>query len=272
MTHNPDHHIEVDGQLHYVPLTYTVPVFQPGLNIVIEGPDGGGKSTICKLLYEKLQERGINALLTRHPGATALGKHIRKLTKYTDQIDPEIKMDTLEEQLLMLTDGSAFVSQILRPALSTYTTVISDRCNLTTGYAYSVAGGLDTTSLEMMYTLVNYPRINYLFILDLPYEEAKRRLDNRNEELGKDRFESKDEKFQKRIHSCYNIMDSIGFIMKNVDECHLLNALNNSEVIVQKMIEIMDRALKNGMYKTGPIWYNSDTMLLSEESFSKSSE
>jgi len=47
--------------------------------IILEGIDGCGKSTQAAWLSERLRARGIDPLLLREPGGTALGEHLRAL-------------------------------------------------------------------------------------------------------------------------------------------------------------------------------------------------
>ena len=45
-----------------------------GLFIVMEGPDGSGKTTQINLLKEYLEEAGYECLITREPGGTVIGE------------------------------------------------------------------------------------------------------------------------------------------------------------------------------------------------------
>jgi dTMP kinase len=46
--------------------------------VTFEGIDGSGKSTICKLVYEKLKSQGYSVVLTFEPTDTYLGKCVKK--------------------------------------------------------------------------------------------------------------------------------------------------------------------------------------------------
>ena len=48
-----------------------------GAFITIEGPEGGGKTTIAAWLRDRLHEAGRPVLLTREPGGTWLGERLR---------------------------------------------------------------------------------------------------------------------------------------------------------------------------------------------------
>ena len=47
--------------------------------IALEGIDGSGKSTMAKRLYQAFRSAGIDVVLTREPGGTALGEQIRSI-------------------------------------------------------------------------------------------------------------------------------------------------------------------------------------------------
>ncbi|GAG30792.1 unnamed protein product, partial [marine sediment metagenome] len=50
-----------------------------GKFIVLDGPDGCGKSTQCALLTEWLKENGVEVVSLRDPGDTAIGEKIRQI-------------------------------------------------------------------------------------------------------------------------------------------------------------------------------------------------
>src|SRR5512140_480773 len=50
-----------------------------GKFIVLDGPDGCGKSTQAKLLAEYLTAQGVEVLLLRDPGSTPIGEKVRQI-------------------------------------------------------------------------------------------------------------------------------------------------------------------------------------------------
>ena len=64
--------------------------------IVLDGPDGCGKSTQCKMLEEWVNRKGVSTEHFRDPGTTDIGEKIRSIL-----LDPEhCEMDTQTELLL----------------------------------------------------------------------------------------------------------------------------------------------------------------------------
>ena len=51
----------------------------PGLFLVLDGPDGGGKTTQARRLAQWLAERGFDVVTCRDPGGTALGDRLRSI-------------------------------------------------------------------------------------------------------------------------------------------------------------------------------------------------
>jgi dTMP kinase len=95
--------------------------------IVLEGIEGSGKSTQARLLGEWLSSRDVPHLVTREPGGTRIGEEIRAaLLHGGEEIGPRTEL------LLMVAARSAFVSEVVRPALETGMVVIADRYELST--------------------------------------------------------------------------------------------------------------------------------------------
>jgi dTMP kinase len=94
----------------------------PGTFISLEGPEGAGKTTQLKLLTAFLREEGVEHVVTRDPGGTALGKPIRRILLSTDSV-----INPTSELLLYEADRAQNVSEIIIPSLKAGKLVLCDR-------------------------------------------------------------------------------------------------------------------------------------------------
>ena len=105
-----------------------------GRLIVLEGPEGAGKSTQLRRLEGFLRAQGIAFSGFREPGGTALGTEIRRLL-----LEPDREITPRSEALLFMASRAQLVEREIRPALAEGRLVLLDRFFLST-YAYQVAG------------------------------------------------------------------------------------------------------------------------------------
>jgi dTMP kinase len=114
----------------------------PGLFLSFEGADGSGKSTQMRLLVERLRSEGWTVIENQEPGATHIGRQIRRIL-----LDPaHQEMAGMTELLLMFASRAQAAAEIIRPALSRGEIVVSDRfTDSTLAYQGEARGlGFDT--------------------------------------------------------------------------------------------------------------------------------
>lgn len=94
-----------------------------GLFITFEGPDGSGKTTVSRFVYESLLKSGYPVIYTREPGGIDIAEQIRHIV-----LDPKnTAMDVKTEALLYAASRRQhFVEKIL-PALNDNKIVLCDR-------------------------------------------------------------------------------------------------------------------------------------------------
>ena len=105
-----------------------------GLLIVIEGIDGSGKSTVLHNIYTKMQQAGVNVIITKEPGGTSVGARLRAML-----LDPDTVLMPKAEYLLFAADHAQHIEEIVIPALNNGTIVLSDRM-ADSSYAYQGHG------------------------------------------------------------------------------------------------------------------------------------
>src|SRR5258708_31143074 len=106
--------------------------------ISLDGLDGTGKSTQCRLLAQWLRKRGLEVTECADPGGTSIGNVLRDLL-----LGHRREMALTCEMLLFMASRAQLVSEVIKPALDKGQVVISDRYLLANVVYQGHAGGLD---------------------------------------------------------------------------------------------------------------------------------
>lgn len=167
-----------------------------GKFITLEGIDGAGKSTQLAWIVELLQRAGLNAVVTREPGGTALGEQLRALL-----LDKSITMHPETEALLMFAARREHLDKVILPALAQGQWVISDRFT-DASFAYQSGGrGLDSGKMAILEQWVQgtlQPDLTLYF--DVPVELGQQRV---SQIKSVDRFEKEQADFFQRVRAAY---------------------------------------------------------------------
>ena len=168
-----------------------------GLFIVMEGPDGSGKTTQINLLKEYLEEAGYECLITREPGGTVIGEEVRQLI-----LNPEHKeMSPVTEMLLYAASRAQLVHEVIGPALEEGKIVISDRFVDSSIVYQGITRKLGISTVSA----VNAPGIGIyrpdgIFFIDLSEAEGLRR---KKEQKNLDRMEQEGIDFHHMVSEGY---------------------------------------------------------------------
>ncbi len=166
-----------------------------GKFITFEGIDGAGKSSHVEWLADTLRQRGLNVLVTREPGGTALGEKLRELL-----LSEAMHLET--ETLLMFAARREHLAQRIEPALARGEWVICDRFSDAT-CAYQGGGlGLDKAKFLALERWVHeHLQPDLTLVFDLPLEVARERIVLANRVL--DKFEQERADFHERVRQAY---------------------------------------------------------------------
>jgi len=162
-----------------------------GYFLAFEGGDGAGKSTQVRRLADWLTERGHEVVVTREPGATAIGRRLRQMLLEVH----DLGLSARSEALMYAADRAQHVEEVIRPALERGAVVITDRY-IDSSIAYQAAGRelspSDVDRLSRFATRGLLPALT--IVIDVPPEvAAERRL------LPPDRMESESLEFHHRV-------------------------------------------------------------------------
>jgi len=162
-----------------------------GRFIVLDGPDGCGKSTHSRKLTEWLQGQGVVTAGFRDPGATMIGEKIREILLST----AHEAMTTPAEVLLYMAARVQLWAEGIAPALKEGKCVVVDRWLSSTcayqghagGFGVEKVIGIARDSLERVWP-------DLTVILDVDLKTAAQRL---HREL--DRMERKGDGYHRRV-------------------------------------------------------------------------
>ena len=137
-----------------------------GKFIVLDGPDGCGKTTQMRLIIDKLEKAAVPVKRLREPGGTSIGEQIRELLLSVKNEG----MDLRCEMLLYMASRAQLVSQEIRPALARGECVISDRYASSTIAYQGGGGGLATAAIMQVADIAVdgvWPDLTIVFDLDI---------------------------------------------------------------------------------------------------------
>jgi dTMP kinase len=142
-----------------------------GKFIVLDGPDGCGKTTQLELLAEYFNEEGVEVVKTHDPGGTKIGDQIRHLLKY----GAKGIMDVHTETMLFMASRAQLVAEVIKPAIEKGKTVLCDRF-ISSTCAYQGSSGYPLEKIiELGKFAVGDVWPNLTIIIDIPAEEGLER-------------------------------------------------------------------------------------------------
>jgi dTMP kinase len=164
---------------------------QAGRFVVLDGPDGCGKSTQVRLLTEWLRGRGITVTAYRDPGTTAVGERIRSILLDS----AELNMPANVEALLFMAARAQLWHEHIAADLEGGTWVVMDRWVSSTCAYQGFAGGF---GIEKVIALGQdcLSRIwpDLTIVLDVDTETATGRMDR-----ALDRMEQKGRQYHAKV-------------------------------------------------------------------------
>ncbi len=168
-----------------------------GRFITLEGGEGAGKSTQVRRLASWLEERGIEAVVTREPGGSPGAEAIRALL-VSGETD---RWDAVTETMLHFAARRDHLRVTVLPALERGAWVISDRFADSTRAYQGIVQGAGKDVVERLYALaVGDLRPDLTLVLDLPVATGLARAADRG---GDNRYERMGTAFHERLRTAF---------------------------------------------------------------------
>ena len=166
-----------------------------GLLITIEGGDGSGKSTQLAFIKKYLQEKKIDALITREPGGTSVGEKTRNLV-----LDPQnTEMAHLTEALLFAAARAQHVAEVIGPAIEKGEIVICDRYIDSSLVYQGEARGMGKPVYEMNKIAIGEYEPDATILLNITPQIVRERI----EPAKRDRLEAEPDEFHRKVFDAY---------------------------------------------------------------------
>jgi dTMP kinase len=180
-----------------------------GRFIAFEGPDGSGKTTLCRRFVEFARAHSVQVCEVRDPGGTAIGDQIRSIL-----LDPANgSLDRACELLLFMASRAQLVHERIRPALQRGELVVADRFIASTLVYQGAAGGLGPTDIDAVAAVaIGDLRPDFYIVLDAEDQVLSERLTRKTgsgaaavpKRVAADRIEERGIAFRTRVRRGYH--------------------------------------------------------------------
>lgn len=206
--------------------------------ITFEGPDGSGKSTIIKKVYEKLINDGFDIVLTREPGGTPIAEKIRDIILDNSNV----ALDARTEALLYAASRRQHLVEKIRPALKEGKIVLCDRF-LDSSLAYQGGGrnlGVQNVlNINLFATENTYPDLTLFF--DIDPELGLKRVSQDKKRVA-DRLDNENENFHEKVYSTFKEI-----VKTNSQRIITIDASKSIEEVTECAYKTIKEKL-NGLY------------------------
>lgn len=202
--------------------------------ISFEGIDGSGKSTIAKLVDEKLKSEGYETVLTREPGGVKIAEDIRAIILDKNNVN----LDDHTEALLFAAARRQHLKEKIIPALKENKIVLTDRY-IDSSLAYQGGGkklGVDEVYKINIFATDNLlPNLTILFDMD-PIEALKRIDKNKNREVN--RLDLETMSFYKTVRQTF-----LELANKYPNRIKVVDASKNIEEVFNDTMKLIEEKL-----------------------------
>ena len=204
-----------------------------GKFITLEGPDGSGKTTISKIVFDQLMAEGYKVLLTREPGGIDIAEQIRAII-----LDKKnIAMEARTEALLYAAARRQHLIEKIEPALNDGYLVICDRFIDSSLVYQGVARniGIDEVYQINLFAIGDvFPDTTIFF--DIPYEIGLERINKNHRDT--DRLDLESHDFHKKVYEGY-----MSICEKYADRITKIDASKSIDEVASQVIDIIKKII-----------------------------
>lgn len=201
--------------------------------VVFDGSNGAGKTTVINQVEKYIASKGLEVVLTREPGGTAIGEKIREII--LDPTTPE--MVDMTELMLFGAGRAQHIQEKITPALKSGKIVISDRFDAATFSFQHYARGIDLKSIMKINDLaLNGFQPDMNIILDLDPIEGLKRVKSRGE--GLDRLEDEKLEFLVKARNGY-----LTQAKAQPERFEIIDASQSKESVLSDVIKVIEQLI-----------------------------
>lgn len=206
-----------------------------GVFVTFEGGEGSGKSTLSKIIKDRLEADGYEVVWTREPGGVPIAEQIREIL-----LNPDNKeMDPHTEAILYAAARNQHTREKIIPALAEGKIVICDRY---LGSSLAYQGWARSLGIEAVEDLNDFGikgfRPDIEFFIDVLPELGFRRIAERPG--GKDRLEQEDMEFHNGVYSGFIVESTLRPYSVRIDGTWPIEEVADKvyEILKDKIIEL----------------------------------
>ena len=205
------------------------------LFITFEGPEGAGKTSVLKVMVERLQQENIDVLATREPGGIEIAEKIREVI-----LNPaHTAMDARTEALLYAAARSQHFHEKVHPALQAGKFVLCDRFIDSSLVYQGIGRGLGVQAVQAINEFAigsRMPDQTILFDLD-PAIGLARIEANRADEIN--RLDTEGLAFHEKVRAGY-----LQLAQQNPERIRIVDASQSLEDVIESTWAILKTLLK----------------------------
>ena len=199
-----------------------------GKFITFEGPDGSGKTTCAKGVYDILKKEGYDVIYTREPGGIEIAEEIRNII-----LNPKnTKMDARCEALLYAASRRQHLVEKVLPALAQGKIVLCDRF-VDSSLAYQGVGrhlGIEEVFAINKFAIEDHMP-DFTIYLNVDPQVGLQRIASRN---FKDRLDQESLQFHQDTYNGY-----LQVVDKYKDRMIVVDANNDEATVIDDCLKII---------------------------------